>query len=276
MTYFSRALAATNMTLVCDVSRGLARETAGIITAGLSETLRNRSRFPPKFRFETKNRKEEEDVRMESSKHDSRPSLFVSSQLSTFGRGVPRMGRPARITIALLAFLLVPVDQLWAQMDQHMGMEHNMNMEQSVDADMSASNHRVMTDEVRMIRTGIKNMRAGASEGNIEVAKSGLRTITMNWAIVKHELQARNDTRSIDEFEATSRSVVASLKSENTREIIQSSRKLSAVFDDVVKSLRKTDVNSARLVTSVGGFVLAWIFLTLVIAEIVKRDKIRL
>ena len=103
--------------------------------------------------------------------------------------------------------------------------------------------------------------------------------IEKNWMSVKAELQVRNENSSIDKFEEAFKSVGESLKTENKAAIIEEIEGLSATFDNVIKSLEKVDVNNSSLFIRIGFAVLvllAGLFLVIVIAQMMKRGKIRL
>ena len=142
-----------------------------------------------------------------------------------------------------------------------------------------AGNDRLMTDEVDKIEGTITRIKRSASQGDFDAIKPGLMMIEKNWMSVKAELQVRNENSSIDKFEEAFKSVGESLKTENKAAIIEEIEGLSATFDNVIKSLEKVDVNNSSLFIRIGFAVLvllAGLFLVIVIAQMMKRGKIRL
>lgn len=164
----------------------------------------------------------------------------------------------------LLMFFFGPADQVWAQMNHHN------------DLDLTIPNDRLMTNQVSSIQLSIAKIEADALKGHLEAVKPGIRTIRKNWVGVKSELQVRNDRRSINQFEEDLKSLDDSLEAKNKTAIIQQTQGLSTAFNNVVDSLEKADVDVSKLLGSLGWFMLAWAFLTLVAAFMMRGGKIRL
>lgn len=135
---------------------------------------------------------------------------------------------------------------------------------------------RLLTDEVNSVENNMMRIAAFAAKGDIDSIKMPLRTVEGNWEVIRTELQARGENKSINSFEESIKSLKEALDRGDRSEAVQAGQRLSAAFAEVKASLAKTEVDVPRFITTLSYFSLAWFSLTLVATEVMKRGNVRL
>ena len=135
---------------------------------------------------------------------------------------------------------------------------------------------RLMTDEVGAIGSSLSRIAPSVAKGDFKAIKTALKTIEGNWVALEAELEVRGEQALVESFTESLRALTEASNKADKPGVSQSTEKISGVFAEIKKSLGRVEVDISKFAIAITIFVLAWVTLTFITLEVMKRRSFRL